>query len=341
MTTKNKKDLSKEVNEDLTAAGKSIQAKPSAASKASMMASAITAMGSMDSDECSQWLDKALALIGHEADSAPDSSAQNAASVAMKGDAKSATIPSMEKAIKEDVEALFGSEALSEEFKQKTAVLFESAVSARVNIVVAELQEAAKEAVEEQIAEAIEELIEQTDKYLTHAVNQWATDNEVAIENSLKSELAEDFIAGIINLAQEHNFVLPEAKIDVVEALAEKVDQLESQLNEQMNANIELNSLLEQHNKEQVFKQVTEGLALTQVEKLRTLSEGVESDGDAKAFKKKLEIIKEHHFGVKGKPTLINEQNDSDDSDSDQSTARYLEPQIRNYVDGISRTIKR
>lgn len=308
-------------------AAQSIEAKPSDASKAGMMAQAMTSMAAMDKSQ----LDQVLQMMNSKqfASTIPDGAAdQNRASVAMKS------------AVKEDVAELFGSEELSETFKEKATVLFEAAVNARLIHEVEQLEEAYQQRLEEEVENIAESLSEQIDHYLSFATKEWMTENKVAVESSLKNELAEQFITGLRNLFAEHYVQFPEEQVDVVEALAEKVEELESQLNEQINKNIELDKLVEDHQKQEIFAQVAEGLALTQVDKFRTLAEGIDFDSDAEKYQSKLAIIKENYFGVKTKPSLINEQVDAEDQEPAAKPV-FLEPQIENYARAISRTIKR
>lgn len=309
-----------------TAAADSITAKPSDASRAGMMAQAVTAMAVMDKSQ----LEQALAIMNSQefSKSIPDGTAEkNAASVAMKG------------AVKEDVAALFGSEELSEEFKEKTAVLFEAAIAARIGLIQEELREEFEKKLETELVQATEILQEQIDSYLTFTAHEWLKENQVAIDKSIKGQLAEDFIKGLHGLFSEHNFNVPDEQVDALEAMAEKVAVLESKLNEQININMELVSVVEEYNKDDVFDEVCEGLAVTQVERFRTLAEGVDFDNDADAFKKKLEIIKEQYFGVKAKPTTLNEEVEVEETA--KTVTEEVDPQIAHYMKAISRNIKK
>lgn len=310
-----------------TAAADSITAKPSDASKAGMMAQAVNMMAAMDKSQ----IDQVFAIMNSKefAASIPDGTAQkNAASVAMKG------------AIKEDVAALFGSEELSEEFKEKTAVLFEAAVAARVGILEQEIREQFDSKLETELANATEILQEQIDSYLTFTAHEWLKENQVAIDKSIKGQLAEDFIKGLHGLFAEHSFNVPEEQVDALEAMAEKVADLESKLNEQININMELVSVVEEYNKDEVFDEVCEGLAATQIDRFRTLSESVDFEADADAYKKKLEIIKENYFGVKAKPSTLNEEVEIEEPAA-KTVTEEIDPQIASYMAAISKTIKK
>lgn len=323
-----KKKVQQDVIAEETPASDTIEAKPSDASRSAMMAQAMTKMASMDKSQ----LEAVLAQIGHEADNIADGTAdKNRQSIAAKG--------AVDQAVKEDVAELFGSEQLSEQFKEKTAVLFESAVSARVLAETAKIEEQYQQKLEQEVAEVTQSLSEQIDHYLSYVAEQWVKQNEVAIESSLKSDLTENFIRGLQHLFAEHYVQIPDEQVDVVESLVERIDQLEDELNEQISTNIELSEAIEGYGKQEVFNEVANGLALTQVDKFTKLSETVEY-GDAETYKKKLEIIKEHHFGVKTKPTTLNEQVEQPE-DNSQPEVRYTSPAIENYAKAISRTIKK
>lgn len=324
MATKNK---DQEIVED-TAAADSIKMKPSDASKASMMATAMGAMAGMDSAACSKWLDQALALIGHEGDAIPDdAAAKNAASIAMKG------------AVQEDVTALFGSEELSEEFKEKTTILFEAAVNARVLAESARLEEAYEEKLNEEIETIVESLGENINQYLTYVAEEWASENQVAIDRSIRTDIAESFITGLHTLFNEHWATVPEDKVDVVEALATKVEDLTDKLNEQMKTNIDLNTLVEGFTKESVLHEVSAGLALTQADKLKTLAENVDFES-VESYKKKLTVIKENFLNSTSK-TVKPTSFITEEIEVDAPEAVYLEPQIASYAQAISRTTKK
>ena len=333
MEKKTKKSNKEVIHEaDAASAAATLQTHPTpASSRAGMMAQAMTQMAAMDVSQ----LQAILAQIGHEADNIPNgAAAQNKASVDAKGDVKSA----MTAAMKEDVSELFGSEELTEEFKEKTAVLFEAAVNARVIAETTRIEEEYEVKLYEEVEAGIETLTEQIDQYLSYCAEQWLADNEVAIESSLRNEITEQFIAGLHNLFQENYMSVPEEQTDVVEALAGKVAELENKLNEQIKDNIELTDVLEQYTKEEILDEVSEGLALTQVEKLRTLSEGVDFDS-VDSYKKKLEIIKENYFKKNTVKTTLTEENYSIDEPGREVV--YTDPSIRSYAQAISRTIKR
>jgi hypothetical protein len=250
-----------------------------------------------------------------------DTSAKNKASVSMK----------------EEVEAMFVGQDLSEEFKEKATVVFEAAVNAKVEEAKAALVEeydatfeAAKQEIEEEVAAKV-------DEYLNYVVEQWMEENKLAVESSLRTEISEEFIAGLKSLFEEHNISIPEEKVDVVEELAKRVEELEGKLNDQINENIELRKITDEVEKEVIFAQVSEGLAATQVEKLQALSEGVEFS-DVETYKKKLEIIKENYFPTEKKVSSV--LTEEVEEVQEETKAPVTGPMNR-YVNALSRTIKK
>lgn len=312
-----------------TAAADSIQMQPTVASKAGMMADVMSAMSQMPNQDLVQWFEQAMAMANsqyYSKDIPNDAAAKNAQTIMMKG-----------APVKEDVDALFAGQELSEDFREKAAVLFESALNARLLAEVARLEEEFESALTEQVEEISSGLIEQIDQYLSYVAEEWKKENEIAIETGIQSELTESFMNGLKHLFLEHYVEIPESKVDVVNALAEKNAQLEEELNEAIKTTIALSSILEEVDKEAIVEEVSAGLALTQKEKFKTLSETIHYGDDADEYKNKLEILREHHFGVKRTaPNLITEQTDSEDQDT-----RVVNPQMKMYLSNLSRTIKK
>lgn len=213
----------------------------------------------------------------------------------------------------EHVEALLAGEDLSEEFKAKAATIFEAAVKAKIDEEIARLEAAYAETLEEQIEEIQTELSESVDNYLGYVVEQWVQDNEVAIESGLRSELTEEFISGLRNLFSEHYIDIPEDKVSVVEEMAAKVAELEGKLNEEIERNVSLNTMINESKRFEILVDACEGLTDTQAEKLKALSEGVEFTS-ADEFGHKLNLIKESYFrsSVKTENVLDDVETSSD-----------------------------
>ncbi len=206
----------------------------------------------------------------------------------------------------EDVEALFAGEDLSEEFKQKAVTIFEAAVKAKMQSEIARLEEAYAATLEEEVETIKEELSSNVDDYLNYVVEQWVSDNEVAIEAGLRTELTEDFISGLRQLFAENYIDIPEDKISVVEEFGNKIEELEAKLNEEIERNVELTKVLSESKKNEIMHDMVEGLTATQAEKLKQLSENVEFV-DASSYSKKIQTLRESYF-----PTSVNAQTELD-----------------------------
>lgn len=201
----------------------------------------------------------------------------------------------------EDVEALFAGEDLSEEFMEKAKTIFEAAVKAKMQSEIARLEEAYAATLEEEVETIKEELSNNVDDYLNYVVEQWVSDNEVAIEAGLRSELTEDFISGLRQLFAEHYIDIPEDKISVVEELGSKVEELESKLNEEIERNVELTKVLSESKKTEIMHSMVEGLTATQAEKLKSLAENVDFV-DSESYSTKIQTLRESYFPSSVKP---------------------------------------
>lgn len=250
-----------------------------------------------------------------------DMSAKNKASVAMK----------------EELNSLFGDD-LSEEFREKAVVIFEAAVAAKVHNKEVELIEQFNTNFTNAVEEITEEIATKVDEYLDYVVEQWMEENTLAVESSLRTEITEEFMHGLKKLFAENYLEVPEEKVDIVSELANKVEELELKLNDVVNENIELKGMLAETSQKEVFDNVSEGLAMTQVETFRSLAEGVEFDS-VDNYKKKLEIVKQHYFTEKKIAKTIEEQ-DVGELDEEVQTTKVT-GQLANYVTAISRTIKK
>ena len=200
--------------------------------------------------------------------------------------------------IEEDVNALLGDEELSEEFKDKAKLIFESAVKSKVAEVKEQLEAQYEEKLVEQVAEFTTELSERVDTYLEYVAEEWFTENQLVIEQALKTEMTESFLTGMKNLFEEHYVTIPEEKYDVLESMVTKLDDMETKLNEQIEKNIGLNKRLSEATAGGILDQISEGLAQTQKEKLASLAEGVEFESEEK-YREKLETLKESYFSSK------------------------------------------
>ena len=231
--------------------------------------------------------------------------------------------------IEEDVNALFGGEDLSEEFKEKAKLVFETALNSKVSEVKEALEAKYSETLEERIAEEKSALSERVDNYLEYVADEWFSENALAVEQGLKTDMTESFLTGMRSLFEEHYVTIPEEKYDVLESMVEKLDDMETKLNEQIEKNVSLNSRLGESVANGILESVSEGLASTQKEKLASLSESVEFESE-ESYREKLETLRESYFSSKAKsPTVksdtISEGVDSADApDVSNSMAAYM-----------------
>tara|TARA_B100000287_G_scaffold25185_1_gene24357 strand:+ start:6568 stop:7668 length:1101 start_codon:yes stop_codon:yes gene_type:complete len=209
--------------------------------------------------------------------------------------AEEETVEETELNVEEDVNALLGGEELSEEFKEKAKTIFEAALKTKVKEIKENLEAQYEEKVADRVAEAKEELGNRVDSYLEYVSEEWFTENELAIEHGLKTELTESFLSGMKGLFEEHYVTIPEDKYDVLESMVEKLDDMETKLNEQIEKNISLNSRLSESVADGILDSVSDGLAATQKEKLASLSESVEFESEDQ-YREKLEMLKESYF---------------------------------------------
>ena len=213
--------------------------------------------------------------------------------------------------LSKDVEALVSADAdLSEEFKEKAATIFETAVKTRLAEKEKEMKMKSEKEVEDKVSAVKEELVEKVDSYLNYVVEEWIKDNQLAIDRGIKSEISEDFISGLKTLFKEHYIDVPEEKYDVLEAMAKEKEELEKKLNEEMAKNVELSKSNSTFSKEKIFSEASDGLADTETEKLKELAENIEFK-DEQDFSKKLDVIKESYF-----PKTKSEPSSKEDVDS-------------------------
>lgn len=217
----------------------------------------------------------------------------------IKGSAASGEVVDDKKDLpmKEDLDALFSGEELSEDFKSKATVIFEAAIALRTKQIQEQLEEEYSELYETSKEEFRTELSSKLDDYLTYVVEEWMKDNEIAIERGLRADIAESFITGLKGLFEEHYISVPEEKYDLVEGLTEKVEQLEKTLNEQIGKNVELRKDSMISRCINIFNEETEGLTDSEIEKFKSLAEGLEYDSEDQ-FREKLSIIRENYFNT-------------------------------------------
>ena len=203
--------------------------------------------------------------------------------------------PRVEYDIEEDVNALLEGEELSEEFQEKARTIFETAINAKVGEIKEQLQSAYEQALVEEISTIKEGLEERLDAYLEYVADEWIQENALQVEHGLKTEMTESFLAGMKGLFEEHYVTIPEDRYDVIESMVDKLDEMESKLNEQIERNVALNRRLAESTADVIFAEVAEGLALSQKDKLATLAENVEFESEAD-YREKLVTLKKSYF---------------------------------------------
>tara|TARA_B100000959_G_scaffold7917_1_gene8020 strand:- start:82 stop:1233 length:1152 start_codon:yes stop_codon:yes gene_type:complete len=242
--------------------------------------------------------------------------------------------------VKEDIDALVQGEELSEEFKTKASTIFEAAVHQKVMEVATEkiddLEKEYQSNLQEEIISFRDELTDKVDGYLNYVVEEWMKENELALEGSLRSEITEEFIGGLKELFTDHYIEVPDEKVDIVEGLYDKVEELEEKLNSQIEENVKTKDELNEYRKDKILDEVCEDLADTQTEKMKSLVEGVTYEEDVDGFENKIKTIKESYFpnGVKQDENV--EQEDVSSEDSEETPVK-----MNNIMEAYSKAISR
>ena len=228
--------------------------------------------------------------------------------------------------VSQDVEALVDGEELSEEFKTKAATIFESAIKSKVRSELEKIQEENDKQMEELAETSMKSMVEKVDDYLGYVVEQWMSENELAIERGLKGEIAEDFISGLKGLFEDHYIDVPDEKYDILEANLTKIEELEDKLNKQMEENVQLRKQKGELVKESMIFDVADGMTDTETEKFQSLVDDVEfSDEDS--YKEKLQTIKESYFGsgaVESQEMITEEGSEEQPEEVSDTMAKYM-----------------
>ena len=238
--------------------------------------------------------------------------------------------------VAEHVEALVNGEGdLSEEFKRKAATVFEAAVKSKIRTEIERLESEYEVQLKENVQSATNEMTDKVDTYLNYVTDEWMKENELAIERGLKGEIAEDFISGLKQLFEDHYIDIPDDKYDVLEAQSEKISELESKLSETIEKNVSLKDGNAKLVREQVISEVYEGLADTEIEKFKSLTDDVEYT-DEEAFREKLDTLKESYFPK----TSMETTEINDDVETGTAQDIDLTPSMDAYMSAIGRTVK-
>jgi hypothetical protein len=237
--------------------------------------------------------------------------------------------------IEEDVNALLAGEELSEEFQEKARTIFEAAIRSKVAEIKEELQETYENALIEEIEVIKEGLVDRVDAYLEYVADEWVSENALAVEHGLKTEMTESFLQGMRGLFEDHYVSIPEDRYDVIESMVDKLDEMEGKLNEQIERNIALNQRLAESVADVIFADVTEGLALSQKDKLASLAENVEFDSEAN-YREKLVTLRESYF-----PTYTSTQRDDSETLSESTDVQFQQPQVDGRMASYLQTLGR
>ena len=235
--------------------------------------------------------------------------------------------------VSDDVKALIGDEKLTEEFKAKAATIFEAALKSKIKEAKKKMHSSYESKLKEEIDATKAELVEKVDSYLNYVVEEWMKSNELAIERGIKGEIAEDFISGLKKLFEDHYINVPDEKYDVLEDQASKIEELNKKLNEQIDANVKLNSEIGKLTRQDIVDAVSKDLPDTNKEKFNKLAEEIEYS-NADEFKKKVTTIKESYFSTKE----ISSKNEIDNVAEGETTHVDLSNAMTAYTAAITKT---
>jgi len=242
--------------------------------------------------------------------------------------------------VSEDVEALLNGEELSEEFKQKATTIFETVVVSRVKSEVAKFKKELEESNAKSIDEAKESLVEKVDGYLSYVVEQWISENEIALESGMKSEILDGFINGMKNLFAEHYVDVPEERFDLLADAQEKVEELQGKLDEQLEANVNLSKSVKEMEKAEVLSKASDNMADTDKEKFAGLTEDLSFE-DKESFEKKVNTIRESYFASKPSKTNVETVVTDEPVQLEEETKKSItDPKISAYADMLDRSNK-
>ena len=240
--------------------------------------------------------------------------------------------------VSDDINALVAGEELSEEFQEKAKTIFEAAINSKVAKIEEALEADHVKALTEEVAEFKNELTERVDSYLEYVASEWMQENQLAVDQGLKGELSESFMTGLKGLFEEHYVSVPEDKYDVLESMVNKLDEMEEKLNEQIDKNVNLNKRLAESTSDGILSDVSEGLAVTQKEKLASLAESVEFETE-NDYREKLVTLRNSYFPTK---QVVSNQSDSSDFITEENGQEVQATgHMANYLSTLQRVAKK
>ena len=242
--------------------------------------------------------------------------------------------------VEQDIQALLEGEELSEEFQNKARTIFEAAIRTKLSEIKEQVKVSYEEKLVEEVASIKEELKDRVDSYLEYVADEWVQENKIAIEHGLKSEMTESFLEGMRGLFEEHYVTIPEEKYDVIESMVDKLDEMESKLNEQIDKNVALNKRLAESTADVIFAEVTEGLAQTQRDKLATLAENVEFESE-NGYREKLETLKESYFPSNTSTPNSKSENLTEESEATDYQSKAVSSVMERYLQTMTRVAKK
>ena len=310
--------------------------------KSAMVSALFDKVNGLKKEDVSKRFKDLMAVIEAEdlGGETPDDAKPEGDSTAIGKKKKKIKISMPEINVKEDIDALVEGEELSEEFKSKASTIFEAAVHQKVMEVAAskvdEMEKEYQTELQEEIVSFRDELTDKVDGYLNYVVEEWMKENELALESSLRSEITEEFMGGLKDLFKEHYIEVPDEKVDIVENLFDKVEDLESQLNDKVQDNIKIKSELNEYRKDKILEEVCDDLADTQSEKMKSLVEGVSYEDDSEKFEEKVKTIKENYF-----PETIKQDDNVEQLDSSSEVSEKSEPKMNHIMEAYSKAIAR
>ena len=242
--------------------------------------------------------------------------------------------------VEEDLNALIAGEELSEDFQAKARVIFETAIKTKAAALREELKKEHEATLGEEVASVKKDLVNRVDSYLEYVADEWMTENKLAIEHGLKTEMTESFLNGMKGLFEEHYVTIPEEKYDVIESMVDKLDEMEGKLNEQIEKNVALNKRLSESVADVILADVSEGLALSQKEKLESLAENVEFESE-ESYREKLVNLKESYFEQKATSAQRDTAETISESADQSSATQEVTPVMESYLSVLSRASKK
>ena len=240
--------------------------------------------------------------------------------------------------VEDDINALISGQELSEEFQEKARMIFETAINAKVAVVKEEMEKKYEEALQEGLEASKIELTERVDSYLEYVSGEWLEENSLAVEQGLKAEMSESFLTGMKTLFEEHYVSIPDDKYDVLENMVNKLDDMEEKLNEQIDKNVNLTKRLSESKSDGILGEVSEGLAVTQKDKLASLAESVEFESESD-YREKLVTLRNSYFPTRQVASTQSE--DSEMLSESKETVANPTGSMNNYLTALQRITKK